>query len=70
MIVVLRVPRRFAGAERGPFFLQIVLNVNCERVRATEHAPRDPHRVLERRHGLAEIFERGPFVLGPGRREI
>ena len=31
-------------------------------MRATEHAPRDPFRVLERRHGLAEIVERGPVV--------
>ena len=28
-------------------------------MRATEHAPRGPFRVLERRHGLAEIVERG-----------
>ena len=26
---------------------------------ATKHAPRDPFRVLERTHGLAEIVERG-----------
>ena len=38
-----------AGRSRSP----------CERVRAAEHAPRDPSRVLERRHGLAEIVERG-----------
>ena len=25
---------------------------------ASKHAPRDPHRVLERLHGLAEIVER------------
>ena len=29
---------------------------------ATQHAPRDPIRVLERRHGLAEIVERGIVV--------
>jgi len=28
-------------------------------MRAAEHAPRDPFRVLERRHCLAEIVERG-----------
>ena len=28
-------------------------------MRAAEHAPRDPFRVLERRHGFAEIVERG-----------
>ena len=29
---------------------------------AAEHAPRDTIRVLERRHGLAEIVERGVGV--------
>ena len=32
-------------------------------MRAAEHAPRGPFHVLERRHGLAEIGERGAFVL-------
>ena len=32
-------------------------------MRATEHAPRDPLRGLERRHGLAEIVERGSLIL-------
>ena len=32
-------------------------------MRATEHAPRDPFRVLERLHGLAEVVERGAGVL-------
>ena len=31
-------------------------------MRATKHAPRDPFSVLERRHGLAEIVERGALV--------
>ena len=31
-------------------------------MRATEHAPRDPIHVLERRHGLAEVVERGLVV--------
>jgi len=31
-------------------------------MRAPEHAPRGPFRVLERRHGLAEIVERGAVV--------
>ena len=31
-------------------------------MRASEHAPRDPSRVFERRHGLAEIVERGVGV--------
>ena len=34
-------------------------------MRAAEHAPRDPSRVLERRHGLAEIVEHGAVVLVP-----
>ena len=45
----------FAGAARGS---QFVLNSLCGRVR-------DPFRVLERRHGLVEIVERGSVVLGP-----
>ena len=55
--------RRLAGGERGSRDSQIVLHVYCERVRATEHAPRGPFHVLERRHGLAEIIERGAGVL-------
>ena len=38
------------------------LNPNYVRVRAAEDAPRGPFRVLERRHGLAEIVERGIVV--------
>ena len=37
-------------------------------MRASEHAPRDPSRVLERRHGLAEIVKRGGGVLAEHRR--
>ena len=51
----LRRPCLAEGCSRGS---QVVLNVYCERVRATEHLPRDPFRVLERRHGLAEMVER------------
>ena len=43
---------------------QEMFNLLYERVRATEHAPRGPFRVLERRHGFAEIVERGGGVLG------
>jgi hypothetical protein len=32
---------------------QTPLNRHCERVRAAEHAPRDPFQFLERRHGFA-----------------
>jgi hypothetical protein len=44
--------------------LQVLLNRRGERVRASEHAPGGPFRVLERRHGFAEIVERGGGVLG------
>ena len=50
--------RRFAGAEDGSRVSQGTLISHCDRVRATEYAPRDPCSVLERRHGLAEIVER------------
>ena len=33
-------------------------------MRSTEHLPGDPSNVLERRHGLAEIVERGAVVSG------
>ena len=36
----------------------------------TEHAPLGPFRLLERRHGLAEIVERGGRVLAERRRVI
>ena len=32
-------------------------------MRATEHASRGPFRFLERRHGFAEIVERGALVV-------
>ena len=44
-------------------------------MRAAEHAPRGPFQLLERRHGLAEIFERGAVVpvqrlpVGPPQRD-
>ena len=62
--------RRFAGVERGSRLSQGDPNLSCERVRAAEHAPSDLLRVLERRHGLAEMVERGGVVRdGPvGRR--
>ena len=41
---------------------QEMFNLLYERVRATEHAPRGPFRVLERRHCLAEVVERGVGV--------
>ena len=54
--------RRFAGAEVGSRFSQIVFKTPCERVRASEHAPHDRFRVLVYRHGLAKVVERGAVV--------
>ena len=42
--------------------LQGCLNSPGSRVRAAEHAPRGPFQLLERRHCLAEIVERGAGV--------
>ncbi len=55
---------RLAGAELCSHFAQIAPDAFCSRVRATEHASRDPFNVLERRHGLAEIVDGGahPFT--------
>ena len=39
-------------------------------MRSTEHASRDPCRVLKRRHGFAEIVERGGWVLAERPRVI
>ena len=55
--------RPFAGAEKFSCFWQIVLHRHRGRVRATEHTPRDPFQILERRHCLAEIVERGGGVV-------
>ena len=55
----LRTPRRrLAGAERGSRISQVFLHPRCERVRAPEHAPRNPFGALEHCHGLAQIVER------------
>ena len=57
-----------AGGEGSSRFSQGCLDSPYEGVRAAEHAPRDPFRLLERRHGLAEIVERGGGVLEERRR--
>ena len=49
-------------AERGLRVLQLTLNPHCGRMHATEDAPRGLFRVLQCRHGLAEIVERGAVV--------
>ena len=51
--------RGFAGVEDGSRVLQGSFGLRDESVGATEHAPRDRSYLLERRHGLAEIIERG-----------
>ena len=53
----------FAGAEDVSHVSQVVLYLLYKRVRATEDAPRDPIRVLEGIHGLAQIVERGGRVI-------
>ena len=51
---------RARRAARAVFQAQVVINARGGRVTfATEHAPRDPLRVLERRDGLAEMVECG-----------
>ena len=49
--------------ERSARVPQLALNIHYGGVRASEEAPPGPFRVLERRHGLAEIVERGGVVL-------
>ena len=56
----LRSPR---AGERSSRVSQMEINPSCHRVYATEHAPSGPFRLLQRRHGLAEIVERGSVVL-------
>ena len=56
-------PPGFAGAERCLRVLQGTLSIFYGRVRTAEHASRDPRRILEHRHGLSEIVERGAGVL-------
>ncbi len=46
--------------------LQVALNLHCDRMRATEHAPRGWFNLLERPHALAEIVERSAGVLVSG----
>ena len=50
------------GVEGGSRVSQGFLNPHCLRVRAAEHAPRGRFDLLESRHGLAEISERGVVV--------
>ena len=57
-------PTGFVGGEHRSRVLQAGLEkFRCERVRAAEDALRGPCRLLERRHGLADIVECGAGVL-------
>ena len=55
---------------RGLHGSQGSLNSRRERVCAAEHAPRGRFYLLERRHALAKIVERGIVVLVERDREI
>ena len=55
-------------AARSARVSQLALNINSERMRAAEHAPRDPFRILERVHCFVEIVERGGGVREERRR--
>lgn len=50
--------------------LQIVPNRKRKRMRASEHAPRNWRRLLEGRHGLTKIVERGAVVFAERPRVI
>ena len=50
------------GTEGGSRVSKAHLDLRYERVRAAKDAPRNPCRVLERRHGFADITERGAGV--------
>ena len=52
-----------AGGESFMRILQGALNIPSERMRAAHHAPRNTSRLLEHRHGFAEIVERGALAL-------
>ena len=63
VVLVLRRSRwRLAGAELGSRVSQGFPNRHCERVRAAKYAPRGRFDLLNRRHGLTEIVERGGGV--------
>ena len=64
VLLILGTPGRLAGGKRcSACDLQRFINSLSERVRGPEDAPRGPFRVLKRRHGLAQIVERGGVVV-------
>ena len=54
---------RLADAEPGSRLEQIASKSFCVRMRAPKNTTRDPSRVLETRHGFADIVERGTRVV-------
>ncbi len=52
----------FAGGEQRSRLSKAPLDMRDKRMRAAENAPRGPFYVLERRHSLAIIVERGAGV--------
>ena len=48
----------------------MALYLHYDWIRATEHAPRNPLRLLKRRHGLTKLIERGAVDLAERRRVI
>ena len=58
-----------AGVEYGLRCSQVGLHLRYHWVRAAEYAPRGPFRLLERRHGFAEIVERRAVILVEGHKE-
>ena len=50
------------GVDRRSRVSQATLNIHCDWMRAAEHAPRDPCRILERINSLVEIVDCGGGV--------
>ena len=50
------------GCRESERVSQVALNIRCERMRATQTAPRDRCHVFQRRDGFAEILGRGVVV--------
>jgi len=61
-VLLILTHQRFASAEHCSCVSQLLFNSRYERVRGTKHAPPGPFRLLQRRHGLAEIVERGAVI--------
>ena len=51
-----------ADVQGGSRLSQALINPDGDRMRPAQHATRDPFYLLERRHGLMDIFERGAII--------